>query len=341
MKKHLATFAAALLLLGACSKNDDNPTPPTPNPAPAPTPPPPAEERSLFPKKAKVTTDDGSYEATYTVRDGKLISVKSTNENLGSSITFTYEGNRIVKQASENGDGDHSTDSYTYYENGLLKTKTSDFTEITNREDNALLKYDTHEVTSYTYDDQKRLTQWVEDRTTVHTEIKSGTTTTTTEKTEYTYTADYSAYPKVVVKETYKNKNPKHIPSPNNTTEYHSTFDTKGRVVRYERFDSDGKLAEATAYTYEDGKHFPLAYDAFVTIHPEAFYRRGSGADYLPLTEKETNADGELQEETTYENTYDDRGFPIKIIEKHRSRYKVNNTWEPWEENTQTIVYEY
>ena len=341
MKKHLATFAAALLLLGACSKNDDNPTPPTPNPAPAPTPPPPAEERSLFPKKAKVTTDDGSYETIYTVSNGKLISVKSTDENLGSSITFTYEGNRIVKQASENGDGDHSTDSYTYYENGLLKTKVSDFTEITNREDNTLYKYDTHEVTSYTYDDQKRLTQWVEDRTTVHIETKSGTTTTTTDKTEYTYTADYSAYPKVVVKMTYKSKNPNEVQPYTSTTEYHSTFDAKGRVVRYERFDSNGKLAETTAYTYEDGKHFPLVYDAFVAIEPEAFYIGGSGADYLLLSQKEMNADGELREEITYENTYDDRGFPIKIVEKRRSRYKVNNTWKPWEENTETTVYEY
>lgn len=323
MKKHLVTFAAALLLLGACSKNDDS------------------TERGVFPKKVRVTTDDGSYEATYTVRDGKLISIKSTNENLGSSITFTYEGNRIVKQASENGDGDHSTDSYTYYENGLLKTKVSDLTEIAKREGNDLSKYDTHEVTSYTYDEQKRLTRWVEDRTTVHIETKSGTTTTTTDKTEYTYTADYSAYPKVVVKMTYKSKNPNEVQPYTSTTEYHSTFDAKGRVVRYERFDSNGKLAETTAYTYEDGKHFPLVYDAFVAIHPEAFYRGGSGADYLPLTEKETDADGELREETTYENTYDDRGFPIKIVEKHRSRYKVNNTWKPWEENTETTVYEY
>ncbi len=323
MKKHLATFAAALLLLGACSKNDDS------------------TERGVFPKKVRVTNEDGSYEATYTVRDGKLISIKSTNENLGSSITFTYEGNRIVKQASENGDGDHSTDSYTYYENGLLKTKVTDLTEIAKREDNTLSKYDTHEVTSYTYDEQKRLTQWVEDRTTVHTETESGTTTTTTDKYEYTYTADYSAYPKVVVRETHKSKDPNQIPSPNNTTEYHSTFDAKGRVVRYEIIGSDGKLTETTTYTYEDGKHFPLAYDAFVAIEPEAFYKGGSGADYLLLSQKEMNADGELREEITYENTYDDRGFPIKIVEKRRSRYKVNNTWKPWEENTETTVYEY
>ena len=334
MKKHLATFAAALLLLGACSKNDDNPTPPTPNPAPAPTPAPPAEERSLFPKKAKVTTDDGSYETIYTVSNGKLISIK----NLRSSVIFTYEADRIIKKESENSDGDHSTDSYIYYENGLLKTKVSDFTEIIYSEGNNLSKRDSHKVTSYTYDNQKRLTRWVEDETTVYKKTESGTTTTY--KSESTYTADYSTYPKVIVKNIYKSKIFNQPPY-TSTTEYHSTFDDKGRVVHYERFDVLDKVSETATYTYEGGKHNPLASEVFLATTPESSCWGGLGADYLLLTHKRT-AYREPTEETTYENTYDDREFPIKIVEKNRYRNRdQNGKWEPWKENTKIIEYEY
>jgi len=326
MKKHLATFAAALLLLGACSKNDDNSTPPTPNPAPAPTPAPPAEENSLLPKRAISTNTDGSVETITYSYDGNRFKgntsqIKNSKGSRQSSSTLTYEGNLL--RIAESNDGENHYKGTFNYENGLLKSRISE--NYTVWDDGTI--YSSVVTNTYTYSGGQ-LASWKQ--TSIGTETAKGKTRTTTFVEENTL--EYLSPTEVKIKGV-------HNSGTNSETTYAKVYlDADGDVLRHESFAKDGTTVEyhtEFTYTSEGGNDKILGkFNDTSKSSPENRFVNGVEPSKKNRLTKKEYSGSNLTKEINNEYFYDAQKRLVKTIETTKTLYAGATS-------TQTTVYEY
>ena len=300
MKKIMASLVAIAALVG-CSKSDDNGGI--------------SISEGTFPKKIvnKGSNGNVTYETTYNLQGGKILSTTSISYKLDgtierkSLISASYEGDYPKElthtESITNGENKNYTETYSFVD-GKLKT--------------TIKKYDNSDratTTTYSYHNDGKLAKvLVEEPGNAGQNGQIEKIIFVTE-TDYTHTGNViSAAEKTYTKDAQGNKRDGNT----SLTTYTYTFENENLIKKTESTTDHETTIE---YTY-DGKNNPNLQNLRKLVNPDYFIST-SGSKNNILTEKTTykgdhNNANPYVSEHVYEYTYANNNYPLteKVFHK-------------------------
>ena len=300
MKKIMASLVAIAALVG-CSKSDDNGGI--------------SISEGTFPKKIvnKGSNGNVTYETTYNLQGGKILSTTSISYKLDgtierkSLISASYEGDYPKElthtESITNGEKENSTETHSFVD-GKLKT--------------TIKKYDNSDratTTTYSYHNDGKLAKvLVEEQGNAGQNVQIEKITFFTE-TDYTHTGNViSAAEKRYTKDAQGNKRDGNT----SLTTHTYTFENENLIKKTESTTDHETTIE---YTY-DGKNNPNLQNFIKLVNPNYFISARDSKNNI-LTEKTTykgdhNNANPYVSEHVYEYTYADNNYPLtqKIFRK-------------------------
>ncbi|WP_273085219.1 hypothetical protein [Capnocytophaga gingivalis] len=300
MKKIMASLVAIAALVG-CSKSDDNGGGIS-------------ISEGTFPKKVvnKGSSGNISYETTYNLQGGKILSSTSTSYKPDGSVeskllrSISYEGDypkeATYTKSRTDGEKESFTETYSFVD-GKLKTTTR--------------KYGTaHRATTTTYSyhsDGKLAKVLVESPGNLGLPNGQTEEITLVTETDYTHTGNViSAAEKKYTKDAQGNKRD----GDTSLKTYTYTFANENLIKVTE---STTNHEYTTEYTYDE-KNNPLLQNFSKLLRPDYFTTKNGSKNNI-LTQKGTrknNNDSPYVSEYIYEYTYADNNYPLtqKIFQK-------------------------
>ena len=298
MKKIMASLVAIAALVG-CSKSDDNGGI--------------SISEGTFPKKIvnKGSNGNVTYETTYNLQGGKILSTTSISYKLDgtierkSLISASYEGDYPKElthtESITNGENKNYTETYSFVD-GKLKT--------------TIKKYDNSDratTTTYSYHNDGKLAKVLFEEPGNAGQNGQIEKITFVTETDYTHTGNViSAAEKRYTKDAQGNKRD----GDTSLTNYTYTFANENLIKVTE---STTNHEYTTEYTYDE-KNNPLLQNFFKLLGPDYFTTKNGSKNNI-LTQKETrknNNDSPYVSEYVYEYTYADNNYPLtqKIFSK-------------------------
>ena len=299
MKKIMASLVAMAALVG-CSKSDDNGGGIS-------------ISEGTFPKKIvnKGSNGNVTYETTYNLQGGKILSTTSISYKLDgtierkSLISASYEGDYPKEithtESITNGEKKNYTETYSFVD-GKLKT--------------TIKKYDNSDratTTTYSYHNDGKLAKVLFEEPGNAGQNGQIEKITFVTETDYTHTGNViSAAEKRYTKDAQGNKRD----GDTSLTNYTYTFANENLIKVTE---STTNHEYTTEYTYDE-KNNPLLQNFFKLLGPDYFTTKNGSKNNI-LTQKETrknNNDSPYVSEYVYEYTYADNNYPLtqKIFSK-------------------------
>ena len=301
MKKIMASLVAIAALVG-CSKSDDNGGGIS-------------ISEGTFPKKIvnKGSSGNVTYETTYNLQGGKILSTTSISYKLNgtierkSLISASYEGDYPKElthtESRSNGEEKNYTETYSFVD-GKLKT--------------TIKKYDNSDratTTTYSYHNDGKLAKVLFEEPGNAGQNGQIEKIIFVTETDYTHTGNViSAAEKTYTKDAQGNKRDGNT----SLTTYTYTFENENLIKKTESTTDHETTIE---YTY-DGKNNPNLQNFIKLVKPDYFIST-SGSKNNILTEKTTykgnhNNASPYVSEYVYEYTYANNNYPLtqKIFRK-------------------------
>ena len=299
MKKIMASLVAIAALVG-CSKSDDNGGI--------------SISEGTFPKKIvnKGSNGNVTYETTYNLQGGKILSTTSISYKLDgtierkSLISASYEGDYPKElthtESITNGENKNYTETYSFVD-GKLKT--------------TIKKYDNSDratTTTYSYHNDGKLAKVLFEEPGNAGQNGQIEKITFVTETDYTHTGNViSAAEKRYTKDAQGNKRDGNT----SLTTYTYTFENENLIKVTE---STTEYYSTTEYTYDE-KNNPLFQNFTKLMDPEYFNDAKNSKNNI-LTRKTTDKynynSSTIVNEQVYEYTYADDNYPLtqKIFSK-------------------------